>query len=485
MAVLGRAQPFKPKLNVRPLRVGSLGTLAITAPAAYRIYQRSGVGTATIAASGTFTGDASGGIEVDWNSNGFTAATVNSGAHTWSVSLTAMPQGQGTLTVRFVADHSVSATSAFVGIGDVFLVIGQSNAEGRLTNVQTSTLPSGLRSVVFKQSSLAWVPCDDPTDVSTVGGSYWPLLGDLLEENLSIPIGFITCADGSTGLYLAGWTKNNAEYAQTIVNVSNSAINAIKACIWYQGEFDSDAAVSRANYGAAEIAMINNFATDLPGSPKTLVFQIGYTGAGVDAIRLAKVDSWDAGGNVLGCTGIYDKSNATHPSSGGNPDSPLGLTIVRRMWASLKANFYSGANSARGPKYSTITYNVSQTDIHVVFNQVLKTGLTHDTSLWAVTGNGVPVTISAITYSADVHAVTLHTLTVPALPIVVSFGLGGSTAGKVAPLGPDIATPDASTINLPAEPFSSVTATAEAGGATGGGGSIIGSSVIVSAPAMG
>jgi hypothetical protein len=184
-----------------------------------------------------------------------------------------------------------------------------------------------------------------------------------------------------------------------------------------------------------------------PPRPQLLPLQIGYQGADFDAIRLAIADAWSAGDNVIGGPVIYDLSNVEHPSSGGNPDSPIGLTTVRRIWAALDATFYGGTFPGRGPQAVSATYDPVAGQVTVTFNQSLALGLAMSPALKSVLGG----TVTAVGQGTQPDTILL-TVSGQA-PASVSFALGSTTAGKVPPAGTDILAPDGAVIDLPAEPF--------------------------------
>lgn len=457
----------------------ALGTIAITNPIANKPHRVSlSTLTGSITANGTFTGDASGGIEARWNGGAWTACTVGSG--TWSVTLSSQAMGDGTFSVRFVADTSVTASAANVKVCPIWGVGGQSNGEGRFSSFQSWTAPGAnptWKPALFKQGAAAgaWVEMAEPTDRDGFAGSLAPLFATLLMA-AGIPAAVITLADSGTGLTNGEWSVGGTEYNQAVTNISNSG-QGLSGMIFVQGERDVDLDASGSSYQTALLAMAAGFYSAITGNPETCVVQLGYAddngGTIIDGIRSAQSAAWDAGGRVFGGPSVYDISNALHPSGGGNPDS-LGVVIARRIWAAINKKYFGGTYG-RGPKLSSATYDASRTVITLRFDQTLKTGLSFTNSAFGVTANGVAATISSIMYGADGQSVALHLSAAAALPITATMGSGNSTASKTYPVGPDITVPTGETINLPPVPFVGQSVSAAT---SGGGGSIFGGAVV-------
>ncbi|OWY58578.1 hypothetical protein B7486_79210, partial [cyanobacterium TDX16] len=120
------------------------GELTLTSPVAFQVVQRhNGTGNIPIAGSAS----AAGTVEARFNSGAWQAiATVSGG--TFAGSLASQPQGQGSVEVRLAEAPDAVVSVAPVGIGDVFIVAGQSNASGRGTNPQPVSHPV-LKAGVF------------------------------------------------------------------------------------------------------------------------------------------------------------------------------------------------------------------------------------------------------------------------------------------------------------------------------------------------
>lgn len=435
-------------------------TVSVTQPQ-YKGYQRDGSNSAAIPLSGTYTGTAPTTLKASLagaTAVTLTGTTIGGGAWSGTATITVTPftsNTQGSLVVTsYDGGGSLLATASAVsdiGIGDCFATGGESNPEGRGTNAQSFSHAT-LKATVYKEND-TWALGNDPTDTGTANGSYWPLLATQIMADQGVPVFFITKAQGSTYLYTTAnqWEFGGTLYNGLITQVNEAATLGIKAVLFYIGTNDAAAVggVDRATFLAKLQAMADGFAANITGSPKTVVYQIGYTAA-ADPVRLAISDAWDAGGNIVGGPTIYDLSNEVHPAS----DAKM-LAQANRYWAALKAEYYGGtAGTGRGPKALSAAY--TSNTITVAFDKTLKTGTTLDSTLWTITdGNSRTVSSAAVSGSN----VVLTCSGALAGPVTVSYGLGGSTATKVAPQGPDITLAAGGTINLPAEPFSALTAT--------------------------
>lgn len=119
---------------------GDPGSITITTPKTYQVIQRNGSDQANIQISGTYTGSPTA-IEASWNGGPYTEIVSNPTGGTYSGTLANQSVGQGTLTVRFTNDINQSASAQYVGVGDIFVIAGQSNFSGRGTSNQTYTIP--------------------------------------------------------------------------------------------------------------------------------------------------------------------------------------------------------------------------------------------------------------------------------------------------------------------------------------------------------
>lgn len=424
--------------------------ITIDSPSSYQVFQRDGSDQADIVISGTYAGSPTA-IEASWNGGSYATIDASPAGGAFSGSLSAQAVGQGTLSVRFTNQTTVIDTADFVGIGDVFIVAGQSNGEGHATNHQIYSHAS-LKASMFREGAGAWQELDDPSDSDSVGGSAWPLLATLHMAAEGVPVGFITTAEGSTGLanLAAHWQKGGGgKYENCLLSVANSGITGAVAMLWYQGETDARDSVTQAAYQTALSQMLDDFQSDLWAGLPLICAQIGHDVAGgfpdrseQDAIRLAQIDRWVNDADIYPGPLTYDMDLSGGDGIHIKTDAHIGA-LANRWWRTIQAALFGGAEAARGPQFSTATR--SGTTVTVTFtggegslqNQT-------DTTGWRFTDDGTPITINGAAANGT-NAVDLTLASTPAGTELISFGSGNDAAGATLS--------DSGTYPLPPEPF--------------------------------
>jgi len=440
-------------------------SLTITTPATFEVHQRSGT-TGNIQISGSHTGSTEN-IEASFNGGAFQTIATASPAGAFSGTLTNQPQGQGTLTVRKAVTTSASAAVNDVGIGDVYVVVGDSLGEGRGTNAQVYTHAT-LKAADFRQDNL-WKNGNDPSDTGTNIGSHWPLLASLLMADQGVPVAFITTATGSTDVAgtHAEWAKPAAEYNNMVTTVTNSTVSGVKAVLAQLGPNaivnSNAAAIALATYRTALGTFATNVAADLAGAPPLFVGLAGQVTTGSPPDRRTAEDN--IRGAVLGAVTLgtikmgpnllgQAYTDGVHPQT----DASL-LQLAQRWHLAIKEGVLGGAaGSGRGPRVVSAVWNVARTQMTVTFDRALKTGLTHSAAAWIVNdvgGVGV-MTISSIAYhGSNPNALLLNVSTAATGAngsSRMTFGSGEDATGAVLPQSTDITIPVGGPVNLPAEP---------------------------------
>lgn len=254
--------------------VGGSNAITITTPVQYQTFQRSGT-TGTIVITGTYTGTPT---EIEASFNGGAYATIDSTLSdgSYSGSLTSQTQGQGTLTVRFTNSTSTSATKTFIGIGEVFLIAGQSNASGRGTSNQTYSSVDGFKAVYFK-NNYTWAELADPYDSSSgqidtvssdgsAGGSWVLPLATLIMNNQHVPVAFIPSPLSGSGI--DEWQPGANHQDRTTLYGSSvyralQVTGGIRAVLWWQGEHEAAAGNTQAYYYNYFVTLANAYFADL------------------------------------------------------------------------------------------------------------------------------------------------------------------------------------------------------------------------------
>lgn len=435
--------------------------ITITTPAQYKVHQRSGT-TGSIAITGTYTGTPTA-IEASFNGGAYQTIVASPSGGTYSGTLTGQAQGQGTLTVRFTNATTVNATRSDVGIGDVFLVGGDSISEGRGTNAQSYTHAT-LKAAKFTQAD-SWGNGTDGIDTGTNVGSHWPLLATQIMASQGVPVAFVSAGTGGTDVAGSAntWAKPGTEYTVAVQQTVDAAAGGIKAALFHLGP---NAAVnattlSKATYRSAIDTLATNLAADVAGAPKLHLGVFGEVSTGSPPDRRAAID------NLRGAIiGAVDAGTLIKPgpnlieldySDGVHPQTDVALqTVAARWWLALSQTYYGGS-SARGPRLSSATWNAARNQLTVVFDQALKTGLTFGTGAWLVKDNGTAMTVTGVAYHGTNHnAVVLTTsaaATGAAGTTTVTLASGLDSVGIVIPRSADIAMPSGSAVQIPAEPI--------------------------------
>lgn len=440
----------------------SAESLTLTTPKQYEVHQRSG-STGSIQISGTVGGSTE---DIEASFNGGAYATIASAVAPGSFSgtLTTQGQGQGTLTVRKKTTTSTAATVADVGIGDVFVVGGDSISEGRGTNAQ-SYAHATLKAGKFTQAD-AWGNGNDGIDTGTSNGSHWPLLATHIMEDQGVPVAFVSVGTGSTDVAGSAntWAKPGAEYTGLTNQVTDSTVSGVKAVLMHLGPnaVVNASTLSQVTYNAALDTLASNIATDVAGAPKLHIGIFGEVSTGsppdrraaLNNLRAAIIEAQGDNANVKPgpCLIELNYSDGVHPQS----DAHL-QAVANRWWIALKESLYSGSGG-RGPRFSSASWNGARNQLTVVFDRTLKTGLTHATGAWQVSDNGSAMTVSSIAYHGTNGAALVFTMSAAAVgaanTTTVTFASGDDAVGQVVPMSADITLPGAAgTTQIPAEPF--------------------------------
>lgn len=349
----------------------------------YQVVQRDASGNANILVQGLYVGNPAS-IQARWNGNPtWTTLTIDAnGVGTFSGILANQFQGQGLLEVRFSDTVNITDTVQYVGIGDIFIIAGQSNASGRGTTLNTYT-HERLKASLFGNDDL-WKELIDKVDddngqidsVSSdaiAGGSPWPLVASRIMESQNVPVAFIPAAKGGT-IMLQWRAAANPSEPTTLYGSMNRRITAVggevKAILFFQGESDALFETSQAFYTTELNTFVNNIAANFPGL-KTMIGQIGHSDlAGNDAIRAAQIEVLSSNDNAILGPVTYDinlsdeDGDTLHFKS--DPDM---ATYARRWYKAIDKAFYDGTNGY-GPvvDQNAIVYNISSNKVTIPFN---------------------------------------------------------------------------------------------------------------------
>jgi len=240
---------------------GTSGILTVTQPELRKVYQRNSANYSLVPIRGKVTAGPStvqaravvmsggNGRETAWRT---IATDVAAGAE-FAGTLPTEAGGWYQVQVRTTSGSEVAVDR--VGVGEVFITAGQSNAgnygEGP-TAAQDDRVSAwkGLSKAPIK--SLGWQHADDPQPTASpfteVRGSPWPAMCDILAKRLDVPIGLIAVARGGTTILDWNNFVTDVAYFQMRNALREVGPNGVRAILWHQGEADTVVNTTRELY---------------------------------------------------------------------------------------------------------------------------------------------------------------------------------------------------------------------------------------------
>lgn len=480
VAELVALAPFTLSGSAERLFSGKSSTISITSPKAYQVLQRGADDTADIAISGTYSGTPEA-IEASWNGGAWETIVSEPSGGTYSGVLVSQKAGQGNLRVRFADNVEVSASNAYVGVGDIYVVAGQSNASGRGFNSQSYTHAS-LNASLFGNDG-QWKRLTDPTDSNTnqvdgvsadsyAAGSPWPLLATSILADQSVPVAFVVAPKGGTSIYQ--WQKNSdgsvSPSDRTPYSSCSTALDAsglygnmkrqidgaggkIKAVLFFQGEQDARNVLetSQESYEGYLNCFIDNVYADF-GAPTVSgmihIYAGKATASALDTIRAAQKAVWDENEHAIAGPVMVDVDVTAGDGVHFMTNSEIQI-FANRWWAALKNNLYGGTDDGRGPRIQSAQYNQEKTELILSFAD--------DSGLSA--GSVSVRVFSVVDERSPIAVVRVERLSATQLSLTLSRAASGSITVSLASGSAGIRGKmpyDASAFSLPAEPFTVV-----------------------------
>ena len=392
------------------------GSITISNPVTYQIIQRdTTTNLADIKIQGTYTGTPAS-IEASWNGGVYKTIVSTPAGGTFTATLTNQTTGQGTLTVRFTDAPTITTTVATVGIGDVFILYGQSNTDGRGA-LHTYTSPTtGLKACLFTAgvnggtggSGITlnkWVNLQD--------NNYCPDLATyLMAKRPNIPVGFIKRARGGTAI--ANFLPGTAEYtalSSAIANAIGTQNRKALALLWYQGESDTNTSTKGNTYISNWTTIVNdvraitnNSIVGMAGVMGTDQYTATTTPNQADTIRNAQVKIASLNNNLPGAIMIDNCGNGLHY------DKQTSLDFMGYRWfQTINKYLYKSLDYDAYPKLvpGSVFYNSTSNTIELKFDSELaRSGIT----LKDNNDNG-PVTINTLPNGAAFNIINNGTST--------------------------------------------------------------------------
>ena len=424
-------------------------TITVTSPVSYRVFQRSGT-TGSIAISGTYTGTPTS-IEASFNGGAYATIVASPSGGTFSGTLSSQAQGQGTLTVRFTNDTGASVSVTYVGIGDVFVIAGQSNNVGQAESLQSyshATLRAGLFGNDYVWKQLA-DPFDSQTSqVDTISsdslayGSWIPPFATLFLAGRSVPVAFVPCALGGSRIteWLPGTNHQNRStlYGSMVYRALQTGC---KAVLMWEGESDVIDGMARSTFAGHMDTIANAINSDLSVSTvwcKLEDLSAWYAGFDESTINLAIGDGITNNANIL-----EGPDFSTYSWGGAHYPAAYADDVAQEWYDALDALFYSvtvtlnAATITAAPQTVTpsavaaVTVSLNAATITAAPQTVTRVPGAVSISLSSATISAAPQTVTrvpgAVTVSLGAATITTGPQTVTRVPGAVTISLSSAT----------------------------------------------------------
>jgi eukaryotic-like serine/threonine-protein kinase len=242
------------------------------------------------------------------------------------------------LEVRALREKKVVAqeTVDHVGVGEVFVMAGQSNSanSGEERQKTTSQLVSSF-------GGDDWRSADDPqpgVNDGSSGGSPWPVFGDALAAKYKVPIGIASTGRGGTSVN--EWRADGDLFRWMTKRMEALGPHGFRAVLWHQGEADFGTSADDYAKGMTEIIHASQKAAgwDVPW----FVAQVSYLNPGS-----AASPSTRAGQKKLWETKVALEGPDTDALGGDNRDaggkgihfSAKGLRAHGKLWADKVSSY--------------------------------------------------------------------------------------------------------------------------------------------------
>ena len=428
-------------------------SLLLSSPHSFQVFQRGADGRGDILIAGRAAGLGND-LEVRWGDEPWVPFAGRPDGR-FTLRLGDRPAGQAALQVRSASRQDVVASCEYVGVGDIYVVAGQSNASGRGTSPNQYAHPV-LRAALFGNDD-RWKDLVDPVDSAAgqvdrvsadgdAGGSVWPLLATELMAAENVPVAFVPCA--KSGSSIVRWEEHPAAShpSRTLFGSMLRRVRAVggrvRAVLFWQGEADARRLTSRQAYAAGLRSLAAALAHDCRAP--LVVAQIGdydpraWSAGGVNAIRLAQQQGWRAGWALAG-PALYDIDLHGHAHFTDADDE----LVAAHRWAAavFAAVLHRAVPSAPRLKSARYDGGLTVTLRFAGGGASLRPG---EAGGLVVRAAGDPLQVTAFVTATD--TVTLLLAAPSLLPLTVSLGSGREAAGRPVPV-------DDSPWALPAQVF--------------------------------
>jgi hypothetical protein len=393
VVVLGQILWISPaashSFSAEPVEAPQAGLITVNDFDNYRVFQRDiGGASKSVTVSGAYSGMTWDHVEarllqhgtntpvVDW-----TTIDATYGGGTFAGNLTAPQGGWYNVEVRALdSSGSVIGSSRGTnkwGVGMIILCIGQSNMVG-MGHPPFTVANSDL--AVNYSNAGRWEHLADPYDdesppgavdydndvisIYNGGGSMIPAVANSLLQTFNFPIAFVPAAKSGSNLY-SQWVYRNPSnhydtttlYGQSITKARS--VGGVELIIMHQGEADTNAHRTEAQYESDFATLIGNYRQDLYATIPIFICQLGTitiiddprTDADVVAVRNAQHDL-DNGADIFLAATAMDQ-----PRIDDVHYTLQGLNAIGGRMAQAIKVYLGAASYYRGPSISSAFFS--------------------------------------------------------------------------------------------------------------------------------
>jgi hypothetical protein len=390
----------------------------ISVPIEKAVYQRSSSNTANIPISGTYTQDPITTVQAQLK-----LVSDNSIVLPWTI-IDSNPLGghfQGTLTnitagwyileIRTLRSGTQVESSQInnIGIGDVFLIAGQSNAQGidnvsglnqTSNRVVTHNFIDSCSNAFPTYPNFSFVNSNTNLGMHGIKGWLYAKLGDNLVTNQGVPVAFFN--SGAGGSSVRNWSQSsygqatlhpfyNANYCmyptnlpinpnnptgvgspytifKNSINYYNS-IYGIRAVLWHQGESESNVGHSTSynSYLNSLDSLVQKSRADFNATVPWVISRASYFNGNTNL-------------DVINAQTDYGNRNSLKIFQGPNTDlinapsqrvdnihfSTAGLSDAANAWSTaLNSNFYSNASPISPQNFPNLSFTINENNLIV------------------------------------------------------------------------------------------------------------------------
>ncbi|MFN8348734.1 MAG: sialate O-acetylesterase [Spirosomataceae bacterium] len=360
--------------------IPSFSQVTVSFPTSRIVFQRSIANTASFTVSGAYQSGIPDRVEAalepvspgmgtttDWQ---LVEQYPVGGVFSGTVSATG---GWYTLKVRVIRNGLVSETAEVdrVGIGEVFVVAGQSNARGiqnygapPATDDRVNCfnyLNAGFDPNEFPEPSFSHLNADSYIAPYGFSAWSWGILGDLLVARLNVPVLFYNAAlegttsrswrestvGSATNPYIGGSYMNRLPYSQLRISLQQYAsLTGIRAILWQQGESDTQFEVPESEIVANLQQVIGQSRSDAGHNLSWVMARVSYNTLTSSSVINAQNTVINSVPNMF--AGPFT-DGIQIPRPDGVHLQNNGLKTLAEVWdASLTAEFFTNSNP-RGP----------------------------------------------------------------------------------------------------------------------------------------